>query len=160
MAAGVGLLAGASRYGTYGMSRWNTVAAARFGTERPASRLPYWPKAVVAGSAFALLVTLKGCPELWARHWLAFALLLSCCLSTAAWLLMASGQREVADARRAELVEQFLEDPAAPVPPREPGLQELPGSLRQWNWLNIMVFFLVIGGLAAQLFISTTSEAR
>ena len=125
----VGFFVGARNRSSYGMNRWNTVAAARFGSDMPARPgLPYLPKAMAAGCGLACIGMFRSCPGDWPQRWLLLGLFALCALSTAGWLLRASEQLDAAQSRRAEHLQRFMEDPAAPVPPRELLLD--PGWLR------------------------------
>ena len=132
--------------------------AARFPREERRSRLPSLPRGIFFAVLFVVILLFKGCREFWGLHLLFSVGLVGCGLSTGAWLLIASGLRQDADRRRAANIEQFLADPAQPVPAFEPALQARPGWIRFWNGLNVSLFSLLMGGVAVELFMLTSKQ--
>ena len=123
----------------------NTIDAARCPEAfyRTRTRLPLLPMCVFGASA----VPIVALPWYWkgpflTSHWLYLLCLAGLTLSAGAWLARASDSLSLTNRQKEEEIREFLSDPHAPVPQRQP---QVTASrwFHIWNALNFTAFLVL-----------------
>jgi hypothetical protein len=132
------------------------IEARAFAHEPPRPELPAVPSGVVGGSVLSIVACVwLHCRELIYQHLIFTAVLVACAISSGVWLMMAASIQNAADRERHARIEEFIADPDAPVPPPVRGLESMPAWFDLWSWINIVVFFCLMGRLVLLLLPST-----
>lgn len=121
----------------------DAVAAARYYSQQPVPRYhsPKLPSGIFNACLFCFIPFLgRGYPFL-VQHFIFSFGLVVCAASSGFWLLANGAYRARVLSERQARIDQFMEDPNAPVP--EPVPDNPPEWLGQWKWLNVVLFGLL-----------------
>jgi hypothetical protein len=148
----LGFVAGAGTWGgTSGGTRYMTVMSARFSRDAPKSRIAWVPRGIFTSLLFAAFPFIKGwCKALLIQHPLVPILMIVCEISCSLWLLTALSIQGTIEAASKRRVEEFIASP----PGKEPQLsapEPSPSWLNAWEWVNTLLFALIVVTLVAPL---------
>jgi hypothetical protein len=141
--AAIGFVCGiAGRMGFYGRrGSINAVLEARYYGSRPerVQSTSAMLRGVFLACLFSWVPFVGGwCPGFLENHPLLIVGLFCCCMSTGMWLLVRGAFQRRVESERTARIEQFVSDPAAPVPAAVSDAG--PQWLRIWRWANVLLF--------------------